>query len=83
MGSRLGCHQADPVKSGAKRAGDVHPGSLGIGRRPPHPATQPAGSPHLRQQPFALGLRRRGPLLIAGGVRRIKSSAEFPQALLV
>ncbi len=83
MSSCLRCRHADPVKSGAKRAGDVHAGSLGIGRRPAHPATQPAGSPQLRQQPCAFGLRPGGPLLITRGVRRIKFGAKFPQALLV
>ncbi len=83
MSSRLWCRHANAIKRGAKRAGDVHAGSLGIGRRPPHPATQPAGSPQLRQQPCPLGFRPGGPLLITCGVRHIKFSAKFPQALLI
>ena len=83
MSSRLWRRHADPIKSGAKRAGNVHAGSLGIGRRPPDPATEPAGLPQLRQQPLAFGLRPGGPLLITCGVRHIKFSGKFPQAPLV
>ena len=83
MSSCLRRRHADPIKSGTKRARDVHPGSLGIGRGPPRPATQPAGPPQLGQQPFAFGLRLGGPFLITCGVRRIEIGAKLAEALLV